>query len=97
MGLIKLTPEELRRQSKVYVDSAREIDTMLKKLNGVQAQISENWEGKAWEKFEIQYQELSNKVVAFSSLLLDIERQLNEVARVVEQTDQEIASKLGFQ
>ncbi|MGL5041574.1 MAG: WXG100 family type VII secretion target [Culicoidibacterales bacterium] len=96
MALIKLTPEELRLQSNIYGKSAGEITVMLGRLDGVQREISANWDGEAWNKFEEQYGELSKKVRDFSNLLEDIDKQLKEVARVVEETDREIASKLGF-
>jgi WXG100 family type VII secretion target len=96
MALIKLTPEELRQQSNIYGQSSNQIDEMLCKLDKSQADIGNNWDGEAWRKFEEQYNELSKKVKDFSILLMDIDKQLKEVARVVEETDKEIASKLGF-
>ncbi|MGL5042331.1 MAG: WXG100 family type VII secretion target [Culicoidibacterales bacterium] len=96
MGLIKLTPDTLRTQSGVYGKSATEIEQMIGRLNTLQREISEGWDGVAWQAFENQYNDLVPKVEAFRQLLEDIERQLKEVARVVEQTDQDISNKLGF-
>lgn len=96
MALVKLTPEQLEQQARTYTAKAGDIDGILSELINLQTAISENWDGQAWAKFDEQFHELARKVKAFSNLLRDINQQLNEVANVVRETDQEIASKLGF-
>ncbi len=96
MALIKLTPEELRVQSNTYGASSVEIQEILSKLKRLQDEIGANWDGQAWEAFANQFNELVPKVEAFYNLLDDIDAQLKEVARVVEETDQQISEKLGF-
>ena len=97
MALIKLTPEQLDQQARTYSVKADDIDGILNELTNLQNEISENWDGAAWDKFDEQFHELSGKVKDFSQLLRDINVQLNEVSRVVRETDIEIANKLGFQ
>jgi len=96
MALIKLEPQELVAQAKIYTQKSEDIDNILKELTTMQNSISDNWEGEAWQKFDEQFEDLSKKVNDFSQLLRDINQQLNEVARVIADTDAEIASKLGF-
>lgn len=96
MALIRLTPERLREQSNIYGNSSDEIQAILSKLRSMQTEIGDNWDGQAWDAFENQFNDLVPKVEAFYNLLDDIDAQLKEVARVVEETDQEISQKLGF-
>ncbi|AXQ79412.1 WXG100 family type VII secretion target [Streptococcus chenjunshii] len=95
MATIKLTPEELRTSSQKYGTGATDIDQILTTLTNEQAVISENWSGSAFDSFEVQFNELSPKIKQFSQLLEDIQTQLNSVADTIEQTDQDIASKIG--
>lgn len=97
MALIRLTPEQLREQSNTYGQCGGEIDEILNKLTRLQQEIGDSWDGSAWDKFDIQFNELKPKVTAFAELLRDIDQQLKEVARVVEETDQELSNKIGFQ
>ncbi|MBP2624322.1 WXG100 family type VII secretion target [Streptococcus oricebi] len=94
MAQIKLTPEELRTSAQKYTSGSQEIDQVLSTLTAEQATISSNWDGSAFDSFEQQFQELSPKIKQFAQLLQDINTQLNQVADVVEQTDQDIASKI---
>lgn len=96
-GIVKLSPEELRAKSQTYDNSAGEIDQILTNLKNLQNELHDIWEGQAMQKFDGQFEELSPKVQAFSELLNEIGGQLREVANVVEETDQAIAQKLGFQ
>ena len=94
MAQIKLTPEELRTSAQKYSSGSQEVDQVLSTLTAEQATISANWDGSAFDSFEQQFQELSPKIKQFAQLLQDINTQLNQVADVVEQTDQDIASKI---
>ncbi|GBU10416.1 ESAT-6-like protein [Erysipelotrichaceae bacterium] len=96
MSQIKLVPDQLREQSNTYGSSATQIHEILERLVRLQAEMGGSWEGAAWKKFDEQFYDLRPKVNEFAELLQNIDKQLKEVARIIEQTDQEIASKLGF-
>lgn len=96
MSRIKLTPDELRTSAVKYTDGAQQVTDVLNRLSQEQEIIRENWEGTAFQSFDNQFQELTPKIREFSELLEQINQQLNKVADVVEQTDQEIASSIGF-
>lgn len=96
MGQIKLTPEELRTSAVKYTNGSTDIDNVLSILTTEQEAIRENWEGTAFESFDNQFTELKPKIQEFSQLLQDINTQLNSVADTIEQTDQDIAGKIGF-
>lgn len=96
MAQIKLTPEELRTSAVKYTNGSSDIDNVLAILTSEQEAIRENWEGSAFESFDNQFSELKPKIQEFSQLLQDINTQLNSVADTIEQTDQDIAGKIGF-
>ena len=93
-GLIKLTPEDLRTSAQKYTEGSEGISEILRSLTSEQATISENWEGSAFDSFEEQFNELSPRITEFADLLESIHTQLNKVAEIVEQTDQDIAAQI---
>ncbi|CAD5900937.1 MULTISPECIES: WXG100 family type VII secretion target [Carnobacterium] len=97
MVQIKLTPDELEASATKYTAGASDVREVLSRLSQEQNNISQNWDGTAFEKFEQQFYELSGKVNEFADLLDQINTQLNQVATTIRDTDAEIASKLGFQ
>lgn len=92
---IKLTPDELRTSAKSYSEGHQQIDDLLSKLSSTQETIRSNWEGNAFEKFDEQFTDLKPKVQQFSDLLDDIFNQLNKVAEIIENTDNDIASQIS--
>lgn len=97
MVQIKLTPDELEASATKYTAGASDVREVLGRLTAEQDNISQNWDGTAFEKFEQQFIELSGKVNEFADLLDQINTQLNQVATTIRDTDAEIANKLGFQ
>lgn len=95
MAQIKLTPEELRTSAQKYVQGSQDIDQILSSLTQEQATIDANWDGSAFDSFDNQFNELTPKIREFSQLLSDIHAQLNKVADIIEQTDQDIASQIN--
>ncbi len=94
MATIKLTPEDLRGSATKYTSGSEQIDEILTTLTNEQSVISDNWDGSAFESFEEQFNELSPKIKEFAELLQSINEQLISVARIIEDTDAEIASKI---
>lgn len=95
MSRIKLTPEELRQSSQKYTQGSEQVQEVLNALTNEQQIIRDNWEGNAFQSFDQKFNELSPKIREFAELLQDINQQLNKVAEIVEQTDQDIASQIG--
>jgi len=93
-GRIKLTPAELRTSATKYSKGATDIRTILSTLQKEQSVISGNWEGSSFQKFDAQFNSLVPKVKDFATLLDDIKKQLDSVARIIEETDQKIAAQI---
>jgi len=94
-GRITLTPSQLRTSAGRYGTSADEIDAILGRLRREQNTIRSNWQGGAFDKFELQFNSLVPKVQDFARLLRDIDSQLRSVANIIERTDQDIARQIN--
>ncbi|QYU58609.1 WXG100 family type VII secretion target [Weissella confusa] len=95
MAQIKLTPDELRTSATKYQQGSQTINDLLTTLKSEQETIRGNWSGNSFDKFDDQFNSLTPKVTEFATLLEDIFNQLNKVAEIIEQTDQDIASQIG--
>lgn len=98
MSNIKISPSEVRSISKTYHQSSQEITAMLSNLKGAQDKLQGVWEGDAFDAFTEQFNVLKPKVTDFSELLEDIYNQLNKIAQIIEETDDQIGKvvRKGF-
>jgi WXG100 family type VII secretion target len=92
---IKLSPQELRTSATKYTDGSNQVNDILQKLQSEQDTIQGNWEGSGFDSFNDQFVALKPKVSEFAELLEQINKQLNEVAQIMEETDQNISSAIG--
>ncbi|GLO65752.1 MULTISPECIES: WXG100 family type VII secretion target [Oceanobacillus] len=95
-GQIRMSPEQLQAKAKRYGQSSQTIDQVLRDLQGLQDELRGEWEGRAFEKFDMQFQELKPKVQDFSQLMLDIENQLIKTAEAVAQQDEQLSQNFGL-
>lgn len=96
MSRISMSPDELEQIAKDYGEASRIIIDMLTKLNGTQNKLEANWEGKAFQKFDQQFESLKPKVEEFSDLMLEIEKQLIGTAQAVREHDEQLSQNFGF-
>lgn len=94
MSQIKLSPEELIASAGKYGQGSQNITETLQLLAHEQETIRSNWEGTAFDSFDVQFQSLTPRIQEFSQLLEEIDVQLKKVAEIVEQTDRDIAAKI---
>ena len=96
-GQIRMTPEQLKTRASKYGSSGDQIDTMLTELNALQDQMRTEWEGKAFQQFDAQYEQLKPKVENFRDLLRAIKDQLDLTANAVEEHDIQLSKNFGLQ
>jgi len=92
---ITLTPQQLRQSATRYSSGANDIRGILRVLDKEQLVIRDNWQGRAFVNYDLQFQSLRPKVNDFATLLDSIYSQLVSVANIVEQTDQQIANQIN--
>ncbi|MBC6975026.1 MULTISPECIES: WXG100 family type VII secretion target [unclassified Bacillus (in: firmicutes)] len=95
-GQIRMSPEELKAKSALYGQSSQQIDDILRKLQGLQNELRGEWEGRAFEGFDRQFNELRPKVENFSQLLHEINVQLSKTAEAVASHDEELSRNFGL-
>ena len=91
--IIKMTPATMRararetdNQEKIVEDVIRYMDKLLLTLKG-------EWEGKAVKGYEDRYNKIKPSLNNAKELLGEIAHNLRETARIVEDTDNNIASQ----
>ncbi|WP_077310017.1 WXG100 family type VII secretion target [Terribacillus halophilus] len=95
-GQIRMTPEQLQNHAKTYGTSSQRIDDVLNTLSNLQDQLRQEWEGRAFDRFDDQFVQLRPKVQEFSQLMLDIQAQLEKTAQAVQEQDQALSQNFGF-
>ncbi|MGG0658407.1 WXG100 family type VII secretion target [Rummeliibacillus pycnus] len=96
-GQIRMTPQELKSKAKKYDTCGEQIITMLGELDGLQGQLRSEWEGKAFQQFDAQFEQLKPKVKNFAELLKAIKEQLDQTADAVEEHDMQLSKNFGLQ
>ncbi|WP_339177709.1 WXG100 family type VII secretion target [Oceanobacillus sp. FSL W7-1293] len=95
-GQIRMSPEELQSKANAYGEGATDVNDVLQRLSNLQEQLRSEWEGRAFEQFDVQFQQLSEKVVDFTELLTEIQTQLKKTAEAVAQQDEALANNFGL-
>lgn len=80
-GQIRMSPEELKSKATRYGQGANQIEDILRQLQNLQNELRGEWEGRAFEGFDQQFNQLKPKVQNFAELLQEINMQLNKTAR----------------
>ncbi|MBL5768216.1 MULTISPECIES: WXG100 family type VII secretion target [Heyndrickxia] len=97
MAQIRMTPEELKAKAKRYGQGGHQIEEILKNLTSLQRELRGEWEGRAFDKFDEQFEQLSPKVQNFARLLHEINDQLDKTAEAVARHDEELSKNFGLQ
>ncbi|MFD0770364.1 WXG100 family type VII secretion target [Bacillus sp. CGMCC 1.60114] len=95
-GQIRMSPQELKTKAALYGRSSQEIESILRKLEGLQNELRGEWEGRAFQGFDAQFNELKPKVDSFARLLHDINVQLDRTAQAVAEHDEQLSRNFGL-
>lgn len=95
-GQIRMSPEELKARAKVYGQGSDQVQDVLNKLTNLQDQLRGEWEGRAFERFDDQFRELTPKVENFSQLLQEIQVQLEKTAQAMQEQDEALSQNFGL-
>jgi len=91
---IKVTPAMLKSQARVYNQAEQAIYQAKKRVEDANLQMQGIWGGKAFDAYLQQYNELSVHINDFRTLLLNINKQLDNYADT--QAARDIADKDAF-
>ncbi|MGN1402258.1 MAG: WXG100 family type VII secretion target [Bacillus sp. (in: firmicutes)] len=93
-GLIRVTPAELYEMAQRYSNEGGQVNEQITRLDGMIQHLLGVWEGASSEAFAAQYEELKPSFIKMAELLQDVSIQLNSAGKVLEDTDQQIASQI---
>ena len=96
MSIISVTPDQLRDQSRVYLEARDMITDAKTKVDNMNGQISEQWKGQAFQAYLQQFEQLAGHVREFNDLLQSIYDQLNKYATTIEDRDRQDAGAFGL-
>ena len=91
---IRITPDQMRTRAAQYRNEADTVNGVISKMDSLLQQLQSEWEGAASESYAGRYQELKPGFVKAEELIREIASALEATARIVEETDVDIANKL---
>lgn len=94
-GQIRISPDQMRERANQYRNEADTVNGVISKMDSLLSQLQSEWEGASSESYAARYQELKPSFVKAENLIREIAAALDSTARILEETDQDIASQLG--
>lgn len=95
-GNIRLSPDELRDFATQYSTKSNDVHAIIGELDGMIGRLKEAWEGSSSDAFAGQYEHLKPSFQQMGNLLEEISVQLKGAAGTLEDTDNQIAGKIGY-
>ena len=92
---IRITPDQMRDKATQYRIQADAVDGVISKLDTLLMQLQSEWEGAASESYANRFEDLRPNFVKAENLIREIAAALDSTAKIVEETDAEIASQFG--
>lgn len=91
---IRITPDQMRQRANQYRTEADTVNGVIKKMDSLLQQLQSEWEGSASESYATRYAELKPGFQKAEELIREIAQSLDSTARIVEETDSDIANQL---
>lgn len=90
---IRITPYQMRQRANDYRREADTMNGVITKMDTLLQQLQSEWEGSASESYAVRYDELKPGFMRAEELIREIATALDSTAKIVEQTDSEIANQ----
>ena len=94
-GQIRITPDQMRDRANQYRNEADTVNGVIGQMDSLLSALQGEWEGAASESYAARYQELKPSFMKAENLIREIAAALDSTARIVEETDSNIASQFG--
>ncbi len=91
---IRITPEQMRERANQYRAEADTVNGVINKMDSLLQQLQSEWEGAANESYAVRYRELKPGFMKAEELIREIAAALASTAKIVEETDTDIANQL---
>ena len=90
---IRITPDQMRERATQYRNEADTVNGVINKMDTLLGKLQAEWEGAASESYAARYQELKPGFMKAEELIREIAAALDSTARIVEETDTDIANQ----
>ena len=91
---IRMTPQLMRDRAKEVDRRKSEMEALIHKMDKLLSTLEGEWEGDAIAGYRERYNKIKNTAFKNSvELFIEISHNLTETARIVEETDKNIASQ----
>lgn len=90
---IRMTPDTMRQRATQYRTEADNVNGVIKKMDSLLSQLQGEWEGDASKSYAERYAQLKPGFQKAEELIREIAQALDSTAKIVEETDQSIASQ----
>ena len=90
---IRITPGQMRERATQYRGEADTVNGVINKMDNLLQQLRSEWEGAASESYAVRYQELKPGFMKAEELIREIAAALDSTAKIVEETDTNIANQ----
>ena len=90
---IRITPDQMRTRAGQYRAEADTVNGVISKMDSLLQQLQSEWEGASSESYAARYQELKPGFMKAEELIREIAAALESTARIVEDTDTDIANQ----
>ena len=90
---IRITPDQMRERANQYRTEADTVNGVIGQMDSLLQALEGEWEGSASESYAARYQELKPGFMKAEELIREIAAALDSTARIVEETDTNIANQ----
>ena len=90
---IRITPDQMRARAGQYRSEADTVNGVINKMDSLLQALQGEWEGAASEGYAARYQELKPGFMKAEELIREIAAALDSTARIIEETDINIANQ----
>lgn len=90
---IRMTPDAMRERANQYRQEAETVNGVISKMDTLLQQLQSEWEGAASESYAGRYAELKPGFMKAEELIREIATALDASAKIVEETDANIANQ----
>lgn len=91
---IKLTPEQMRARARAYAKEEENLEKSIQNMNRLINALQNEWKGEASKAYAERYGTLKPAFENAKKLMHELSHNLKESARIIEETDLQIASQL---
>ena len=91
---IRITPDQMRERANQYRTEAGKVNEVIGTMDRLLSQLQSEWEGAASQSYAQRYSELKPGFQKAEELIREIATALDSTAKIVEETDANIASQL---